>query len=113
MDYPGEDGMEAAHWVSFYLPLVALSKAYKLGAYPFGPMENVSDWKIPVESFLAELGRWIFAKTPFAFALIGFEVRPDRVILEKMNEGNIPDERDDGILWNNAGVLNWYPATRP
>lgn len=105
--------MPPSHWVGFYLPLGALSSAYKLGAYPFGSMENVSDWKTPVESFLADLGRWIFAKRPFTFALIGFEVRPDVLVLERMNEGNIPDDRADGILWNNAGVLNWYPATRP
>jgi hypothetical protein len=108
----GGEGIEPAQWVGFYLPLGALSTAYDVGAYPFGPTENVASWKVAVESFLAELGRWIFAKTSFEFALIGFEVAPRAALLKRIRVGDIPEDRLHGILWNDRGLLNWYPATR-
>lgn len=113
-DYPGEPGgFSPAHWLGFYLPLGALSSAYNVGAYPFGSMNNVSEWKVPVESFLAELGRWTFNKAPFEYALVGFEVNPSQALVDKIRAGDIPVDRSEGILWSDSGSLGWYPATRP
>jgi hypothetical protein len=39
-------------------------------------MDKATEWKLPVESFLADLGRWIFSRAPFEFAVVGFEAMP-------------------------------------
>jgi hypothetical protein len=113
MDYAGEEELELAHWVCFYLPLGSLSKAYRVGAYPFGSMEYVSEWKAPVNLFLFQLAAWIFSRIPFEFGLVGFEVNPSAIPLHAIGANGIPEQRDDGILWNDGGCLKWYPATRP
>lgn len=46
-------------------------------------MHNVTEWKLPVEAFLADLGRWIFQRTPFEYALIGCEVTPDPTLASR------------------------------
>ena len=74
MDYAGEERLPAAQWISFYLPLGALAAAYSVGAYPFGPMDEVSEWKTAVDSFLTQLARWSHRKAPFDLALVGFEI---------------------------------------
>jgi hypothetical protein len=113
MDYDGEEGLPAARWVSFYLPLSALSAAYPIGAYPFGPMDRVSEWKPAVDSFLTQLAQWIHTKMRFDLALIGFEVDASGVSSETIRTHGIPKERDNGILWNDGVELEWHPATRP
>jgi hypothetical protein len=113
MDYPGEEGAQAAHWVSFYMPLGALSLAYPIGAYPFGPMDKVSEWKTPVDSFLTQAAMQTYSKVPFDFALVGFEVDVSAVSPQTIRERGIPAERSDGILWNEGSELKWHPATRP
>jgi len=113
MDYTGEEGSPAAHWVSFYLPLGALSAAYPVGAYPFGPMDNVSEWKTAVDSFLRHVARWIHSRVPFDLALVGFEVEASGISPETLRAKGIPNERDAGILWHDGIELEWHPATRP
>lgn len=113
MDYAGEDQLRPAHWVSFYLPLAALGAAYPVGAYPFGRMDKVSEWKKPVDSFLGEIATWTHSRVPFEFALVGFEVDLSRISRQAIGASGIPEERGDGILWNEGGELKWYPATRP
>lgn len=66
-----------------------------------------------MEAFLADLGRWAFQRTPFEYALIGFEATPNPILLQRLRAGDIADERNEGILWNDSGNLRWFPATRP
>jgi hypothetical protein len=113
MDYAGEDELSAAYWISFYLPLGALSAVYAVGAYPFGPMDKVSEWKAAVDSFLTQLARWTQRKAPFDLALVGFEIGSSAISPETIRANGIPTERDDGILWNDGVDLTWHSATRP
>jgi hypothetical protein len=113
MDYAGEADSSPAHWISFEMTVCALSIAYPVGTYPFGPMHKVSEWKTQVDSFLTEVARWVHGKMPLEFALVGFEVDAATVSPEAIRANGIPKERDAGILWNDGGELKWYPATRP
>jgi hypothetical protein len=107
------ENMGVEHWVGFYLPLGALSDAYPVGAYPFGPMDKLIEWKPVVDSFLAEIARWINRKVAISLALVGFEVNISEVSPESIRANGIPDERNEEILWNDGADLKWYPATRP
>jgi hypothetical protein len=66
-----------------------------------------------MEFFPGTLAKWVFARVPFGFALIGFEATPSPKLLQSIRAGAIPRDRDEGILWNDAGTLMWYPATPP
>jgi hypothetical protein len=113
MDYAGEEETSADHWVSFYLPLGSLSAAYPVGGYPFGSMDNASEWTVPLDSFLTQIATWTHKRVPFEFALLGFEVDSLAFSREAIQRGGIPEERKNGILWRDGGELKWYPATRP
>lgn len=112
-DYPGEEEYPPSYYIGFYLTMCALSSAYPVGAYPFGPMDNVSEWKTQVDSFLVEVGTWIHRKAPFDLALVGFEVDVSTTPPEIIRANGIPEERHAGILWDDGVGLKWYPATRP
>ena len=112
-DYPEEEGSNASHWTSFYLPLGALSETFPVGAYPFGPMDRVSEWKAHVDSLLVDIANWVHARSPIRFGLVGFEVNVADVSPETIQADGIPKERSEGILWDDGGGLKWYPATRP
>ena len=113
MDYSGEEGSTAAHWVSFYLPLGGLSVHYPVGAYPFGPMTRASEWKPMVDAFLIQVARWIHRKVSINFALVGFEVDKTAASPETFRANGIPQDRGEGILWKDGTDLKWYAATRP
>jgi hypothetical protein len=113
MDYAEEAGSPPAHRISFEMTMCALSRAYPVGAYPFGSMHKVSEWKTQVDSFLIDVARWIHGKMPLEFALVGFEVDTATVSPEAIRANGIPKERDAGILWNDGVDLHRYPATRP
>jgi hypothetical protein len=113
MDYGGEMGSPSARSINFYLPLDALSASYPVGAYPFGPMDKVSEWKTAVDSFLTQLARWVHGKVPFDLALVGFEIEASDISPEAIRANGIPRERGNGILWNDGVELKWHPATRP
>ena len=83
MDYPEEEGSNASHWTSFYLPLGALSETFPVGAYPFGPMDRVSEWKAHVDSLLVDIANWVNARSPIRFGLVGFEVNVADVLLKQ------------------------------
>jgi hypothetical protein len=103
----------AAYRASFYLTMGALSMAYPVGAYPFGPMDRVAEWKAQVDSFLVEIANWVHARSPIRLALVGFEVNVAAVTPASIQANGIPKERDEGILWDDGSGLKWYPATRP
>jgi hypothetical protein len=113
MDYTGEADSPSAHWISFVMTMCALSIAYPVGAYPFGPIDEVSEWKAQLDSFLTEVARWVHGKMPLEFALMGFEVDAATVSPKTIRTKGIPKERNAGILWNDGVEPKWYPATRP
>lgn len=112
MNYAGEDGSPPAYRVGFYFPLGALSEIFPVGAYPFGAMSSVPEWRIPIDEFLRSLAEWIFRRVPFDFAIIGFEIGGN-VTPEKIRADGIPHERPNGILWNEEGELKWFGPNRP
>jgi hypothetical protein len=112
MDYEGEPDSPPAHWISFEMTMSALSIAYPVGTYPFGPMHKVSEWKTQVDLLLKDIASWVHRKMPLEFALVGFEVETATVSPEAIRANGIPKERDAGILWNDGVGLRWYPATR-
>jgi len=112
MAYAGEAGSPPAHWVSFYLPLGALSQIYDVGAYPFGPTSGVPEWRIPIDEFLRSLAGWTFQRAEFDFGVIGFEIGGE-ITPEKIRKHGIPDERPDGVLWNEGGELKWFGPNLP
>src|SRR5215469_5277842 len=73
-NYAVEAESPAAYRAGFYLPMGALSTAYPGGAYPFGPMDRVSEWKAQVDSLLVEIANWVHARSLIRLALVGFEV---------------------------------------
>jgi hypothetical protein len=112
-NYAVEADSPLAYRAGFYLPMGALSTAYPVGAYPFGPMDRVSEWKAQVDSLLVQTAKWVHARSLIRLALIGFEVNVAAVTPASIQANGIPKERDDGILWDDGGGLKWYPATRP
>jgi hypothetical protein len=113
MDYAGEPGLRPAHCVNFYFPMGSLSTAYPVGAYPFGPVDRVSEWQTEVDSFLTQVANWIHGTVPFDFALIGFEVNASSTSQEELRANGIPKDRDNGILWNAGFGLNWLSGDSP
>jgi hypothetical protein len=100
-------------WVGFYLPLGAVANAYPIGAYPFGSMDKVPEWKPVLDSFLADIAKWINEKVPISIAAVGFEIDVSELSPERIKSYGIPQERNEGILWNDGREFQWYPATRP
>jgi hypothetical protein len=100
-----------SNWIDFYLPLGGLSAAYDVGAFPFDRRTPSQEWREPVESWLAEVGRAVFQAAPFRLGLIGFEVSGDTTADELMKTG-VPGERAFGYLWPADQPLTWYPTNQ-
>jgi hypothetical protein len=98
-------------WLTFYIPLGSLGKAYPIGAFPFsGPStHSPKSWMLDVNDWLKGIAEGIFPRLQFSLALIGFEVEYLQV-LEQLRSG-IPAERWEGILVVEEGQLTWYPPT--
>ena len=84
----------------------------EFGEFPFVEPEGVRSWQEPLEEWLADVGRALFARTRFEFARIGFEVTsvdPD----EWMSSPGIrpPARRGMGVLRREDNELAWYPTT--
>jgi hypothetical protein len=96
------------------MPMGALSRAYPVGGYPFGPIEGVLEWRLELDAWLVGVGRFIYKRVPFAFGLVGFEVDTGETIsAENLAMCGIPDKHRAGILRPREGELDWYPSTGP
>jgi hypothetical protein len=92
--------------------MAALSRAYPVGGYPFGPREGVLEWRRPLDEWLAGIGRFIYQRAPFAFGLVGFDVDTDgNIAAESLESHSIAEGHPAGILKPRRGELDWYPAT--
>jgi hypothetical protein len=62
-------------WACFYLPLGALERAdARVGGYPFGSFERSLEWRLPIDDWLAAVGREVYREVPFRLGKIGMEV---------------------------------------
>jgi hypothetical protein len=100
---------EGSDWLVFYFPMSALGHAYPVGGFPFDSRDHES-WRVPLDDWLATLGRRIFQRVPFALGLVGFEVSGLLRAADLQTSG-IPDKRYAGLLIPVAGALAWHPRT--
>lgn len=104
-------GANGPDWLSFYIPLGALSRSdSRAGAYPFGDLEESLLWRRPIDDWLAELGRKVYEEVPFRLGIIGSEVS-GQAYWHQMQWG-VPADRADGYLIPDANELRYYPATK-
>ena len=96
-------------WVDFYFPMSALGQHYPVGGFPFDSGHHES-WRIPLDNWLADLGRRIFQEAPFELGLVGFETEADMDAAELIKTG-IPSKRYDGLLVPGPDGLVWHPRT--
>ena len=64
--------------------------------YPFLDPSTPTPWLPHVESWLAELGRWLWMKVGFRMALIGFEFSGTTDAAKIIHNGGVPSIRDYG-----------------
>ncbi len=107
----GDDEQLYRDLLSFYVPLGSLRAAYKTGGYPFSDGDRATTWRVELDNWLVELGRFVFEKVDFGLALVGWEVDFPRVSSESVKRNGILSERFDGYLWRAADRLEWYPPT--
>jgi hypothetical protein len=63
-------------WLDFYLPVGALGRADgRVGGFPFGADGEATSlrWRLPIDDWLAEVGRQVYEQVDYRMALIGFE----------------------------------------
>jgi hypothetical protein len=107
-----EDG--GSDWLDFYLPLGALGRADpRVGAFPYpfegeGALAHLA-WRRPIDDWLADIGRRVYARVGYSLGLIGDEVS-GQVYAADLGEGP-PDQRGIGYLIPTHGELRYWPAT--
>jgi hypothetical protein len=100
-------------WLDFYLPLGALGRADpRVGAYPY-PFEGESAlahlaWRRPIDDWLADIGRQVYAHVDYSLGLIGHEVSGVSYGAD-LAEGP-PEQRRIGYLIPTNGELRYWPA---
>ena len=107
-----EGEREQYHSLVLFTPMGALSPAYPVGAYPFGRMDAVFQWKRELDEWLHGIGNFVYERAPFVLGLVGFEI-DTRISAKSLEAHGIPDERFAGILWPRGKKLEWYPPTSP
>jgi hypothetical protein len=108
----GEDGELSCDLLALYIPLGSLTATYGTGGLPFSDADRAATWRSQVDSWLVELGRFVFEEVKFSLALVGWEVDFPRVSTELVRRDGIPKERCDGYLWRAGDQLEWYPPTK-
>lgn len=112
--FAGSDADEdAPDWLVFYLPMGALAQTYDVGGYPFDTdIKSPESWQKPIDDYLAELGKYIYAHAPSRLGLIGHEVSGTHYA-DEITEQGISDERYIGYLLPQNGTLNYFPRNEP
>lgn len=106
------DGTRVADFVSFYIPLSALSLLYMVGDYPFGDHASASSWRSQVDAWLLAFLRGLSGRFQFEVCVIGWEPELCADNIEKVKATTDQPNRFDGIFLRKAGEFQWYPATR-
>ena len=108
-----DEGEFWAESLAFYLPLGALSEADpRVSGYPAEKDGGAGSfgWRAPIDAWLAEIGRQIFAVVQFQLGVIGWEVSATLDAQEL--GGNVPDDRGQtGYLMPWAEGLEVHLAT--
>lgn len=91
-------------WLNLGIPLGGLAQSYSVGAYPFDDGSDLA-WVVFVSEWLVDIARSVFARCPFEWGLVGFEVTDELGV----RKSDIPGERWIGYLRNESGRLAWYP----
>jgi len=99
-----EDG--GSDWLVFYITMSALGSVYGVGGFPFDSGDHES-WRVPLEEWLANIGRRIFSRAPFRLGLVGFETSGEIRASELL--GGIPKQRRMGLLVPRDDGLEWLP----
>jgi hypothetical protein len=69
------DELAQRDWLDFYIPLGALSRAdARVGGFSGESGIKTLAWRLPIDEWLAGMGRRIYRSAAFAYGLIGFEV---------------------------------------
>lgn len=108
-----EDG--GSDWLDFYLPLGSLGRADpRVGAFPYpfegeGALAHLA-WRRPIDDWLADLGRQVYARVDYSLGLIGHEVSGDTYGAD-LAEGP-PEQRRIGYLIPADGEPRYWPITR-
>lgn len=102
----------APDWLYLCLPLGDLAKIdSRVGYWPHGfvgEKVNSSEWRRPMDDWLANIGIQIYATARFRLGLVGYDAAlEDRS--DWLTKG-IPRERELGYLWPDAGGVRYYRA---
>jgi len=89
----------------------ALGRTYPLGGYPFADADQAATWRVPLDEWLVELGRYLYERVPFRLALLGFEVDFRNVSADFVQRNGIPAERLTVI--GGRQEINWSGILRP
>jgi hypothetical protein len=95
-------------WVFVNLPMGALSRWHPaVGAFPFGPEggEPSRSWREPLEAWLLDVGRALFAEVPFVRAITGFEA-------SALGPEGGGESGHHGLLIADGGALTVIPVSR-
>src|SRR4051812_33325865 len=101
-------------WLGFYLPMEALSRtgAYDVGGYPFDIEERShKEWQQQLDSWLADLGAYVFKAVPYRLGLIGHEVS-GAAYSSDIGKAGIPNARYIGYLWPQGDEIKYFPMNR-
>ncbi len=95
-------------WIHFYLPMAALSKVYRVKAFPFDDLSQHTDWQRELDTWLVNLARHVWSQASVRFGLVGFELSTDISSADIARHG-VPATRNEGYLWPSNGELEYFP----
>jgi hypothetical protein len=103
---------DGSDWLDFYIPMGALGRAdSRIGGYPFGDDGGPSSlaWRRPIDDWLADVAKRVYASVPFQLALIGCEASGKAHADEISNGASGPSYV--GYLVPVDGALRYQEAT--
>lgn len=94
-------------WLHLDLPFGGLGLAYPIGRYPVADGTSLA-WRDEVDGWLRALAAHVHREVPFELGVVGWMAA---VGLEPTSAAEVPDARDLGYLFPEAGGLAWFPPT--
>ena len=101
-------------WIDFYIPTGALERIYPLKGFPLSHQDTDAQrqWQQPLDNLFAELGKYVFERAAYRFALIGYEVAAEVDATQIIQIGT-PERRWMGYLWPTGTTLTYWPKIWP
>jgi len=101
-----EDNVIAYYGLYFVIPRGAFEHAgLGYGNYPD------QDWEKPADDWFAEVGLYVYQRSPFSFGVVGFEADVEIYDPEEVLAQGVPAERQPGYLWPNDSGIQYFPRT--